>query len=158
MQQGRNSLKPCTISQSKTSQHRLTGLTQPKFGLNAPGWYGARLVVQGPNGADTVTKSAWLRVPEAIKAASPTSYISKSFAPTIFIHGVNDVTVPLTSSLDFFGKLNALGVPSALTAIQGAQHAFDVGALDAVEVMAQSIDLFLDRLLVNDKRLERADG
>ena len=84
--------------------------------------------------------------PEAIKAASPTSYISKSFAPTIFIHGVNDVTVPLTSSLDFFGKLNALGVPSALTAIQGAQHAFDVGALDAVEVMAQSIDLFLDQI------------
>jgi len=41
------------------------------------------------------------------------------------------VTVPLTSSLDFFSKLNALGVPSALTAIQGAQHAFDVAALDA---------------------------
>jgi acetyl esterase/lipase len=89
--------------------------------------------------------------PEAIKAASPTSYISKSFAPTIFVHGVNDVTVPLTSSLDFFGKLNALGVPAALTAIQGAQHAFDVAALDAVETMAQSIDLFLDRLLVNPK-------
>jgi acetyl esterase/lipase len=89
--------------------------------------------------------------PENIAAASPTSYISAKFAPTIFVHGTSDKTVPLASSLDFFSKLNALGVPTALTAIQGAAHAFDVSALDAVETMAQSIDLFLDRLLVNPK-------
>jgi acetyl esterase/lipase len=89
--------------------------------------------------------------PENIAAASPTSYISASFAPTIFIHGTADTTVPLASSIDFFNKLNALGVPTALTAIQGAAHAFDTAALDAVEVMAQSIDLFLDRLLVNPR-------
>jgi acetyl esterase/lipase len=89
--------------------------------------------------------------PENIAAASPTSYIGASFAPTIFIHGTADVTVPLASSIDFFNKLNAAGVPTALTAIQGAAHAFDNGALDAVEVMAQSIDLFLDRLLVNPR-------
>jgi acetyl esterase/lipase len=87
--------------------------------------------------------------PENIAAASPTSYISSRFAPTIFVHGTADTTVPLASSLDFFNKLQAAGVPTALTAIQGAAHAFDNGALDAVEVMAQSIDLFLDRLLVN---------
>jgi len=89
--------------------------------------------------------------PENIAAASPTSYISASFAPTIFVHGAADTTVPLASSIDFFNKLNAVGVPTALTAIQGAAHAFDVSALDAVEVMAQSIDLFLDRLLVNPR-------
>jgi len=59
--------------------------------------------------------------------------------------------VLLKSSVDFMTQLLALNVPSALTAIQGAQHAFDNGALDAVEVMAQSIDLFLDRLFVNPK-------
>ena len=64
------------------------------------------------------------------------------------MHGTADTTVPLASSIDFFNKLLAAGVPTALTAIQGAAHAFDNGALDAVEVMAQSIDLFLDRLLV----------
>jgi len=42
-------------------------------------------------------------------------------------------------------------VPSTLTLIQGADHAFDNAALDAIEVMAQSIDLFLDRLIVNPK-------
>ena len=89
--------------------------------------------------------------PENIAAASPTSYITKSFAPTIFIHGTNDGTVPVQSSIDFFSKLHALGVPSTLTLIQGADHAFDNGALDAVELMAQSIDLFLDRLMVNPK-------
>jgi dienelactone hydrolase len=87
--------------------------------------------------------------PEAIAAASPTTYIAAGFAPTIFIHGTADTTVPLSSSIDFFNKLLALNVPTALTAIQGAQHAFDNAALDSVEVMAQSIDLFLDRLFVN---------
>jgi acetyl esterase/lipase len=89
--------------------------------------------------------------PENIAAASPTSYIGASFAPTIFVHGTADQTIPIASSIDFFNKLLAAGVPTALTAIQGAYHAFDNGALDAVETMAQSIDLFLDRLLVNPK-------
>ena len=89
--------------------------------------------------------------PDAIAAASPTSYITKDFAPTIFIHGTKDGTVPVQSSIDFFSKLHALGVRTTLTLIDGADHAFDNGALDAVEVMAQSIDLFLDRLLVNPK-------
>ena len=89
--------------------------------------------------------------PENIAAASPTSYISSSFAPTIFIHGAADTTVLISSSIDFFTKLQAAGVPTALTAIQGAAHAFDNGAPDAVELMAQSIDLFMDRLFINPK-------
>jgi len=87
--------------------------------------------------------------PENIAAASPTSYITENHAPTIFIHGTADRTVLLSSSIDYHNKLNELGVPSALTSIQGANHAFDNAALDAVEVMAHSIDLFLDRLIVN---------
>jgi acetyl esterase/lipase len=86
---------------------------------------------------------------KAMEAASPVKYIGKSFAPTIFIHGTADTTVPMSSSIDFFEKLNAAGVPSALTLIQGAAHAFDNAALDAVEVMAHSIDLFVDRLIVH---------
>jgi acetyl esterase/lipase len=89
--------------------------------------------------------------PDAIKAASPTTYIGPNFAPTIFIHGEADTTVPVSSSIDFFTKLKAANVASALTVIQGAAHAFDNGALDAVELMAQSIDLFMDRLIVNPK-------
>src|SRR6185312_11558709 len=89
--------------------------------------------------------------PENIAAASPTSYISATFAPTIFVHGTKDGTVPVQSSIDFWTKLQALGVPTTMTLIQGADHAFDNNAPDAVEVMAASIDLFLDRLIVNPK-------
>jgi acetyl esterase/lipase len=85
---------------------------------------------------------------KVVDAASPAKYIGKNFAPTIFIHGTADTTVPTASSIDFYTKLNAVGVPSALTLIQGAAHAFDNAALDAVEVMAHSIDLFVDRLIV----------
>jgi len=89
--------------------------------------------------------------PEAIAAASPTSYITKDFAPTIFIHGTKDGTVNVQSSIDFFTKLHALGVRTTLTLIDGADHAFDNAAPDAVELMAQSIDLFLDRLMIDPK-------
>jgi acetyl esterase/lipase len=89
--------------------------------------------------------------PENIAAASPTTYISDKFAPTIFIHGTKDGTIPVASSVDFFTKLHALNVPSTLTLIQGADHAFDNNAPDAVEVMAASIDLFLDRLIINPR-------
>jgi hypothetical protein len=57
----------------------------------------------------------------------------------------------VSSSVDFFTKLHALKVPSTLTLIQGADHAFDNNAPDAVEVMAASIDLFFDRLLLNPR-------
>ena len=87
--------------------------------------------------------------PENIAAASPTSYISESFAPTIFVHGTADNTVPMSSSIDFFNQLHDLGVPTALTLIQGADHAFDNNALDAIDVMAKSVDLFFNRLIVD---------
>jgi len=89
--------------------------------------------------------------PEAIAAASPTTYIGPNFAPTFFIHGTADTTVLPSSSIDFFTKLKAANVPTALKVIQGAAHAFDNGALDAVDLMAQSIDLFMDRLFINPK-------
>lgn len=87
--------------------------------------------------------------PEAIRAASPVTYIGANHAPTILIQGEADGTVLPSSSINYWNGLHEAGVPAALTMIQGADHAFDGSALDAVEVMASSIDLFLDRLFVN---------
>ena len=42
-----------------------------------------------------------------------------------------------------------------MTLIQGTDHAFDNSAFDAIEVMANSIDLFLDRLIVNPKPYQK---
>jgi acetyl esterase/lipase len=95
---------------------------------------------------------------KVMKAATPTTYIAKTFAPTIFIHGTADTTVPMSSSIDFFNKLQEAGVPTALTLIQGANHAFDNRALDAVDLMARSIDLFLDRLIVNPQPYQGFGG
>ncbi|HET9131140.1 MAG TPA: alpha/beta hydrolase, partial [Terriglobia bacterium] len=52
-----------------------------------------------------------------VDAATPAKYISKTFAPFIFVHGTADTTVPLTSSMDFFTKLTAAGVPTSITTI-----------------------------------------
>ena len=88
-------------------------------------------------------------LPAAMEAASPTTYIGPNHAPTIIIQGGADRTVTPESSINYWNGLQAAGVPAALTIIQGADHAFDNSALDAVELMAQSIDLFLDRLFVD---------
>ena len=89
--------------------------------------------------------------PEAIAAASPTTYIGPNFAPTIFIHGDGRHDGAGLVEHRLLHEAQAANVPTALTVIQGAAHAFDNGALDAVELMAQSIDLFMDRLFINPK-------
>ena len=72
-----------------------------------------------------------------------------------FVHGyLGDEAPNQASSIiehlnAYRARLQELEVESAMTMIQGANHAFDNAALDAVELMAQSIDLFLDRLFVN---------
>ena len=87
--------------------------------------------------------------PDAIAAASPRTYIGPNHAPTIIIQGERDTTVTPESSITYWQGLHEAGVPAALTMIQGADHAFDNSALDAVDLMGRSVDLFLDRLFVN---------
>lgn len=87
----------------------------------------------------------------ALAAASPTTYVSKDFAPTIFLHGVADTTIPYTSSLDFFTKLHDLGVKTDLHLFQGAPHAFEARNEDAALAAAQVSNLFLDRVVVHPK-------
>ena len=85
----------------------------------------------------------------ALAAASPTSYIGPDFAPTIFLHGVEDTTIPYTTSLDFFTRLNEAGVATDLHLIQGAPHAYEGRNPDAALMSAQASNLFLDRVVVN---------
>ena len=90
--------------------------------------------------------------PENIAAASPTSYISDRASRRRSSFTARRTARSRCSRASTSSPSSTrLGVPSALTLIQGADHAFDNSALDAVEVMAQSIDLFLDRLIVNPK-------
>ncbi len=85
----------------------------------------------------------------AIDAASPGNYISAEFAPTIFLHGMEDTTIPYTSSVDFFNLLHDAGVTVDLHLIQGAPHAYEGRNADAALASAQAANLFLDRVVVN---------
>ena len=85
----------------------------------------------------------------AIDAVSPANFISPDFAPTIFLHGLEDTTIPYTSSVDFFNQLHDAGVKVDLHLIQGAPHAYDGRNEDAALASAQAANLFLDRVVVN---------
>src|SRR5262249_20743078 len=87
----------------------------------------------------------------ALEAASPGTYISKDFAPTIFLHGLADTTIPYTSSVAFFDKLREAGVKVDLHLLQGAPHACEGRNEDAALASAQVANLFLDRVGVNPK-------
>ena len=57
--------------------------------------------------------------------ASPITYDLGGFPPCLLIHGVEDETVSVASSLDFHDKLTRLGRPVDLHLFSGVGHAFD---------------------------------
>lgn len=87
--------------------------------------------------------------PAQLADASPGSHISPDFAPTIFLHGIEDTTIPYTSSVEFFNRLHKAGVKADLHLIQGAPHAYEGRNPDAALASAQAANLFLERVVVN---------
>lgn len=84
-------------------------------------------------------------------AASPGSYVSAAFAPTVLVHGVADEIIAYTSSVDFFNALRKQSVKADLHLFQGATHAFVTRNEDAALATAQIANLFFDRVVVNPK-------
>lgn len=84
-------------------------------------------------------------------AASPDSYVSAAFAPTVFVHGVADEIIAYRSSVEFFNVLNEHGVKADLHLFQGATHAFVTRNEDAALATAQVANLFLERVVVNPR-------
>jgi len=87
----------------------------------------------------------------AMEAASPATYISAGFAPTVFLHGLADTTTRPENSIAFFDKLRAAGVKVDLHLFQGAPHAYEGSNADAALASAQVTHLFLDRVVLNPK-------
>jgi acetyl esterase/lipase len=56
--------------------------------------------------------------------ASPMTYVDADSAPTLFLHGDADTTVPYRQSVDMRDKLKAAGVYTDLFTGKGAKHAF----------------------------------
>ena len=83
-------------------------------------------------------------------SASPATYVTGTFAPTVLLHGVADTTVPIESSQRFFQLLRDAKVPAEFHSFAGAQHIFDRQPEFAV-ACAQLANLFLDRQVFNPR-------
>jgi acetyl esterase/lipase len=64
--------------------------------------------------------------PELFHTAEPTSHISSSAPPTLFIHGQNDSLVPISDSQRLHKALVQAGATSHLCEVPLAQHAFEL--------------------------------
>lgn len=62
--------------------------------------------------------------PELWAKASPMTYVSGHSAPTLFLHGDADTTVPYRQSVEMMERLKAAGVHSELYTASGAKHGF----------------------------------
>ncbi len=60
--------------------------------------------------------------PALYKAQSPSEYVTAFKTPCLVITGERDYRVPYTQSLEFFGDLQARGVPSRLVVFENAGH------------------------------------
>jgi acetyl esterase/lipase len=62
--------------------------------------------------------------PDLWSLASPITHVGKDSAPTLFLHGTKDATVPYQQSVDMMNKLKAAGVHAELFTAEGAAHGF----------------------------------
>lgn len=98
-----------------------------------------------PRGA--ITASALLldaATPEAAAAASPLSYVTPDFPPSLFIHGNRDELVPPAASTVMYDALVEQGVAAELYMFADQPHGFDAASAYGRQ-SAQVMKLFLDR-------------
>jgi acetyl esterase/lipase len=86
----------------------------------------------------------------AHRAASPLTYIAKSFPPTVIFHGTADVTVPIESSEHLFKQLREVQVPTEFHGFEGVPHAFDSNP-EFAKAAAQLADFFIDRKVLHPR-------
>lgn len=87
---------------------------------------------------------------EAVRGASPVTYVRRDFPPTQIFHGTKDELVPVREGLRMFQALLDAGAPAELHLYEGAPHAFDA-LPDFGRQCAEIMALFLDRRVVNPR-------
>jgi acetyl esterase/lipase len=92
--------------------------------------------------------------PDAVREASPLSYVSANFPPVFFLHGGTDSMVPTSSSIAMYDALRKAGVEADLHIFAGQNHAFD--AVDPFRVLtAAEVALFLRRVVSEREEIEQ---
>jgi acetyl esterase/lipase len=105
-------------------------------------------------GADGSIPAAMLLGPagtdEEATSASPITYVTEEFPPTILFHGTADMLVAHAGSFSLFENLQAVQVPSELHLFSGGNHEFDVTP-SLTEVSVTVVASFLNRYIVDPK-------
>jgi dipeptidyl aminopeptidase/acylaminoacyl peptidase len=85
---------------------------------------------------------------ETLKGASPLSYATATFPPTLLIQGNKDEIVPAAESSRMYEALDAAGVPVELHMFANQPHGFDADP----KLGRQCADImlsFMDRFVLN---------
>jgi acetyl esterase/lipase len=91
---------------------------------------------------------------EGARAASPLSYVTAEFPPTLLLHGTEDRVVHHGATTQMFEALRALHAPVDMRLFHGCAHGF--GALPSMRaaIVAEAAT-FLDRVLIDPGRYAR---
>lgn len=82
--------------------------------------------------------------PDTYRRASPITYVTKDDPPFLFFHGTEDPLVPIRHSRSLATRLQGVGVPATLVAVEGAGHGWAGDRL--LETIKQTMN-FLDENL-----------
>ena len=80
----------------------------------------------------------------ALLDASPISYASSKFPPTLLVHGTSDVRVDYRNTVRMYDALEAAGVPVDLQLFSGQDHVFDREDMYSAPI-ADAMTLFIER-------------
>lgn len=90
---------------------------------------------------------------EEMEAASPLSYLSTAFPPTLLLHGTAGEVVPAATAIELFGLLRGMGVPVDMRLYSVLRHEF-VRVAGVLQVAMADVALFLQRTMVDPKRFD----
>jgi acetyl esterase/lipase len=88
--------------------------------------------------------------PDLARHASPIAHISDATAPTLLVHGTLDRMVPHQQSVAYHLALDAAGVPNKLELVEGADHCFFGGDIDAI--VDTTVAFLRDQLTTEEDR------
>ena len=114
--------------------------------IYGPAVVGLREGVEHPE-SDRVAALFVSADPGVRKEASPLTYASASYPPTMLIHGTQDELVPVESSERMYRALRDAGAKAELHIFDGQMHAFD-RAPDYGRLCANMITVFLKHHVV----------
>jgi acetyl esterase/lipase len=78
------------------------------------------------------------------KRASPINYANAHSPPFLFVHGTDDKLVPIDQSTRFAEKLEKLGVPTQMVALEGEGHGFtDANNQKSMQQMLEFLNQWL---------------